>query len=567
MLQFLRHCRGYFIHAAFFSLFINMLMLALPLYMLQIFDRVITSRSAETLVMLTIAALFAFFLHMLFELLRKRLLLGAGIALDGLAGPRVLDGVLRNAVRADRNDFLGGMRDVAVLRGFLTGSSITSLFDIPWVPVFIGLIFFFHPLLGFLALSGAIVILLIALLNEKLVRKPLDEMSQETRRAGRYIDAGVRNAEILNALGMRRELLKHWQDMNAGVIDAQVRASRYSDFLAGLTRFLRLGLQILMLATGAMLVIRQHVSPGIMIAATLILARALAPVELAIHTWKNFVDAREAHGRLNALLGAVVEREQHTELPAPSGRVTVERAVFGIRGQVQPIIKGVSFQLEPGEFMGLIGPSAAGKSTLARLMMGIWRPTQGTVRLDGADVSSWPRESLGPHLGYLPQDVELFAGTVGQNIARLTQAGPEAIIDAARRAHAHDMILRLPEGYDTDIGDGGAVLSAGQRQRIALARAVFGRPALVVLDEPNANLDRDGEDALESTLRLLKREGVTLVVITHRPSLLANADKLLVLRDGQVELFGPRAEVVPRIVPGGGVQAGIAPVKIAGQQS
>ena len=549
MLRFLKSCSGYFIYAGFFSLFINLLMLTLPLYMLQIFDRVVTSRSEETLLLLTGAAITAFFLHMLFDQLRKRLLLAAGVALDGLAGPPVLDNVLIHAVRPGENSVLSSTRDVAVLRSFLTGPGITSLFDAPWVPIFLFVIFLFHPLLGILALSGAIAIFGLAYVNERVVRRPLNRMSASSRKASSFIDAGLRNAEVLSALGMRRELMSHWQRMNSDVLDAQVKAAHYSNFLSGASRFLRLSLQILMLCVGASLVIQQHVSTGIMMAATLLLSRALAPVDSAIHTWKGFVDAREAFDRLQELMNDTPDETPHVELPAPKGALEVERAVFNIKGKDRAILKGVSFSLAPGESLGLIGPSAAGKSTLARLVIGIWRPTSGVVRLDGADVSTWPREQLGPYLGYLPQDVELFSGTVAQNIARLQEVeDSSAVVDAARRAHAHEMILRLPDGYDTEIGTGGAVLSAGQRQRVALARAVYGHPRLVVLDEPNANLDTEGEGALVETLRELAADGATVITISHRPSLLSHVDKLLVLRDGVVDMFGPRAEILPRVM-------------------
>jgi len=547
--KFLRKCRRYFAYAFFFSLFINLLMLTLPIYMLQIFDRVITSRSEETLVMLTIAAVAAFFLHMVFEMLRSRLLLGAGLAVDGLAGRPVLNSVLAASMKAGPHNVEAGLRDVAIVRAFLAGNGINALFDSPWVPIFIAVIFMFHPLLGILAVIGAVTLFTLAVVNEKVTREPQERMSKEASRASRYIDAGLRNAEVVGALGMRGNLTRRWQRMNDRVIDAQVTVNRRAGAIGGMTRFFRLSLQILMLAVGATLVIQQHVSPGIMIAGTLILSRALAPIDAAVHSWKSFIDARDSYRRLKALLPTVDEAESGTELPQPKGRVEVERVTFSIPRTDRLIIKGVSFQLEPGEALGLIGPSAAGKSTLARLLVGIWRPNAGAVRLDGADVSTWPRESLGPHLGYLPQDVELFAGTVGENIARLGEADSEAIIRAARRAHAHGLITRLPKAYDPEIGEAGAVLSAGQRPRVALARALFGDPRLVVLDEPNANLDSEGEEALIKTLRELHGEGVTVVVISHRPTILGDMDKLLVLRDGLIEMFGPRDEVMERFMP------------------
>jgi PrtD family type I secretion system ABC transporter len=455
-----------------------------------------------------------------------------------------------------------------MVRTFLTGHAVFALFDAPWVPIYLAVIFMFHETLGIIATVGAVLMFVLAWLNEKLTRSPLDDMQKETRRASRYIDSGLRNAEVAAALGMTPHIISRWKHLNDRVIDSQARADRLNTMLKGITRYIRLSLQILMLGVGAWLVIRQHLSPGVMMAGTLILSRALAPVESAIQTWKGFVEARGGYQRLNELLTpAKAEAESATSLPAHTGRLDVERVTFGIPGQDRLIIKGVNLSLAPGEALGLIGPSAAGKSTLARLVTGVWRPTSGTVRLDGADVSKWPREQLGPQIGYLPQDVELFLGTVGENIARLRlDADSDGIIDAAKRAHAHDMIVRLPKAYDTEVGEAGSELSAGQRQRVALARALFGRPRFIVLDEPNSNLDAEGEEALAQTLRDLKREGITVITISHRPSLLAHVDRLLVLREGQIEMLGPRAEIVARLnarLPG----AEAPPVSLAGRKN
>ncbi len=568
MRKFLVRCRVYFAYAVLFSFFANILMLTLPIYMMQVFDRVISSRSVETLVMLSIMAMGGLFAHMLLELFRSRLLSGAGLALDGMAGPAVVAGVLNVGARPGSNQAVSSLRDVALVRSFLTGQAVFALFDAPWVPIYLGVIFMFHPTLGVIATLGAIALFGLAYINEKLTRTPLEEMQKETRRAGRYIDSGMRNAEVAGALGMIPSIIVRWKHLNDRVVDAQARADRLGGMLKGITRLIRLSLQILMLGVGAWLVISQHLSPGVMMAGTLILSRALSPIESAIQTWKSFVEARGGYARLNELLApSKFEVESATPLPAPTGRVEVDRITFGIQGQDRMIIKSVSLSLMPGEHLGLIGPSAAGKSTLARLLTGVWRPSSGVVRLDGADVSKWPREQLGPHIGYVPQDVELFLGTVGENIARLRQDAPAGeIIEAAQRAHAHDMIVRLPKAYDTEVGEAGSELSAGQRQRVALARALFGRPRFIVLDEPNSNLDAEGEEALAQTLRDLKRDGATVITISHRPSLLAHVDKLLVLKDGQVEMFGPRAEVVARL-NSRGPGADTPPVSIAGRKA
>jgi PrtD family type I secretion system ABC transporter len=443
------------------------------------------------------------------------------------------------------------------LRNYLGSNSVNALFDAPWAPLLIGVIFLFHPLFGIIATLGAVALVALALIGEKITRKPLTEASGQGRRTGRFVDLASRNAEAVKALGMLPAVTQHWRQLNGQTLELQVQAGNRSGGILAATKFIRLLLQVVMLAAGAYLVIDQHATPGIMIAATLILARAMAPVELAISTWKNLVEARNAYGRLKVMLDASEEEQKRFELPAPEGRLVVEKVVFG-RNLSQLVLRNISFQLEPGESLGLIGPSAAGKSTLARLIAGVWRPLSGAVRLDGASVSDWDPEHLGRYFGYLPQDVELFAGTVAENIARMGDPGmhAEAVVDAAKRAFAHDMILRLPNGYDTDIGEGGVILSGGQRQRIALARALYGSPRLVLLDEPNSNLDSEGEMALLQAMKKLKEDGVTLIIISHNPSLLTQVDKMLVLQGGQVEAFGPAGEVMNRVAPGAKPPAG-----------
>lgn len=524
-----------------------MLLLVPALYMLQVFDRVISSRSEETLILLTFAALLTLGMMGLLEMLRARLLVAAGVAMDRLLGPRVLDGLLAQTARLSGADYLNGLRDVSTLRSFLTGTAIFAVFDAPWLPLFIVIIFLFHPLLGVAALCAAILMVALAVLNERFSRGPLERVQAQARRGGRFIDAATRNADVVSGLGMLPAVTRRWAAINDGVLGEQVAASGLQGNFTSLTKFARQLIQIGMLAAGALLVIEQYVSSGIMLAATLILGRALAPVEILVAGWRLLIEAKFAWGRLTALLAASPPAAPGTELPAPQGELAVERVVFALRGAERPIIRGVSFALSPGEALGIIGPSASGKSTLARLVLGIWKPASGAVRLDGADVAVWPRERLGPHLGYLPQDVELFSGTVADNIARLGEPDAAEVIRAAQRAQVHELILRLPRGYDSDIGESGTALSPGQRQRIALARALYGNPRLVVLDEPNANLDHEGDEALVRALRALKEDRVTVLIIAHRPSLLGGADKLLVLKDGAAEMFGPRAEIMARV--------------------
>jgi ATP-binding cassette subfamily C exporter for protease/lipase/ATP-binding cassette subfamily C protein EexD len=535
------------VYAGLFSLVVNVLLLVPPLYMLQLFDRVISSRSEETLVMLTLAAGVALAMMALLDAVRARLFLGCGVALERKLGPHVLEALLAQINRTGGAAQAAGLRDVAALRAFFVGSPVLALFDAPWLPIFLALIWLFHPLLGAVALGGAAVMLAIAALNERFTRRTLERAQEEARRAGRFVEASLRNAEAVSALGMHGAVTRRWRALNDRMIAEQIDGTTRGSSFSALTKFARQAIQMLMLGTGAYLVITQRATPGVMLAGTVVLGRALAPVEMLVASWRQIVEARAAWNRLAALLVAEPESARPTELPAPAGELSVERVVFKLADAQRPALQGVSFALRAGESLGLIGPTAAGKSTLARLIVGVWRPGAGAVRLDGADVAAWPREQLARHVGYLPQSVELFPGTVAENIARLGEPDSEAVIRASRRAHSHEMILRLPEGYDTQVGDGGARLAPGQRQRIALARALYGEPKLAVLDEPNSDLDVDGEHALLQALQELKRDRVTVVVIAHRPSLLASVDKLLVLKDGVAELFGPRAEIMARV--------------------
>jgi PrtD family type I secretion system ABC transporter len=482
------------------------------------------------------------------DVVRAYLLGALGAALDRRLGPTVIDGLLGDAARLGSREHANALRDVHCLRSFFSGSGILALFDAPWLPVFLIVIALFHPLMGALALAGALAMLTLAFVNERMTRKPLERAQGEGRRAARFIDTSLRNADVVNALGMLRPVTRRWTELNEAALFEQTQATRSGAAISGLTKFARQFIQSAMLALGAYIVLDQQVTAGVMIAATILLGRALAPVEQLVAGWRALVEARAAWRRLSELFNSHPVAEPGTALPAPEGRLAVENLMFGVRGAQRPIIRGASFLLAAGESLGVIGPSASGKSTLARLLIGVWRPASGAVRLDGADVSMWPRESLGPHIGYLPQDVELFPGTIARNIARLDEPDAAEVVRAAQRAHVHELVLRLPQGYDTELGESASALSPGQRQRIALARALYGGPRLVVLDEPNANLDHDGEQALLRALHGLKEQGVTLVIIAHRPSLLGGVDKVLVLRDGAVEAFGPRAEILSRVV-------------------
>jgi PrtD family type I secretion system ABC transporter len=555
MRNFLDSCRRHFVVAGAFSFFINLFLLAVPLYTLQVFDRVFTSRSGETLLLLTVLTVMVLGAMAALDVFRARLLLAAGVVLDRALGPRVIARLIEEAPLGGGGGGDFGLRDVATLRGYLTGPGVIALFDAPWAPAFTLLVFLFHPLLGTIAVLGAGSLLVLAWLNDRSTRGPTETMGIRARSASRFINASVRNAEAVRALGMTAPVTERWFEQNDGVIAAQVVVGRRAALFMGLTRFLRLFIQVAALGTGAWLVIRHEITSGAMIATTLLLARALGPVEAAIGTWRGLQDARSARQRLKALLDRQPEEvSAGVALPAPEGRVVAENVVLTLVRGEQPVLKGVSFALDAGDTVGVIGPSGAGKSSLARVLTGVWTPTAGVARLDGADVATWDRSRLSDYLGYLPQAVELFPGTVGENIARLQRAPDERVVLAAQRACCHDMILRLPKGYETEVGEGGCLLPAGQRQRIALARALFGDPRLVVLDEPNSNLDGEGEEALVQALARLKQDGVTVVIVSHKPSLLSGADKLLVLSAGRVEMFGPRSEVMTRVTRGGGLQ-------------
>lgn len=542
--------RGYFLNAGLFSVFINLLLLVPSLYMLQVFDRVLSSRSNETLFMLTLVAVALLLLMWLLDYLRGVLLQAAGSALDRLLGERVIANLIEHARRPDRVAHLHGLRDVAVLRGFLSGNSMIALFDAPWIVFFVVVIFLFHPLLGAVASAGMLILFALAWVNEKLNREPLEKIQVDSRLASQFIDQGLNNADVLNALGMRDAFVAKWKLLNTPVIDGTVSTAKAMGLINSSSKFVRQLIQVAMMGAGAYLVIDTHVTPGVMIASTIILGRALAPVESLIGNWNQLVLARAAFGRLRALFAPYETEIPQTRLPLPQGRLSVEGVRLAGRTPDQPIIRHVSFELAVGESLAIVGPSASGKSSLARLLVGVWSPSFGHIRLDGADVGTLDHRELGPHLGYLPQDVELFPGTIGENIARLGEVDSAAVVAAARRAHVHELILRLPQGYDTRIGNGGYVLSGGQMQRIALARALYGDPCLVVLDEPNANLDAEGEMNLLKVLAELKAQKVTVVMVTHKPSLLGGLDKVLVMKEGQIESFGPCEQVLARIVPG-----------------
>ena len=553
----LRASRGSFAMTGVFSFFINLLMLTAPLYMLQIYDRVLTSRSVETLVGLSVLAGAMLLVMGGLEFVRSRILVRVGARLDQQLNTRVFETIFRQSLIEPNTNRGQAFQDADTVRQFLTGPAPAAFFDAPWMPVYLFVIFLFHPVLGLAALIGAVLLFALALCNEVLTRKPLQQAGLEISTANSVAANSLRNADAIAAMGMLPGILARWRGQHERGIALQGQASDSAGTIAAGSRSLRMFLQVAILGAGAALAIKEIITPGTMIAASIIMGRALAPVEQAISHWRGFVAMRAAYHRLNRLLDYHRIGAETLPLPAPNGHVTVEALVAAPPNAAKPVLRNVSFALNPGEALGVIGPSASGKTTLARLLLGVWRPISGTVRLDGAEVSAWPSDDLGKFVGYLPQDVDLLDGSVADNICRFeADAAPQAIIKAARCADVHELILKLPKGYETRVAEGGAALSGGQRQRIGLARALYGDPVLVVLDEPNANLDATGDAALTKAIVDLKMRGATVVVMAHRPSAIAAVDKLLILRDGAVQDFGPRDAVLAR----SGVQA--VPVRL-----
>lgn len=525
----------------FFSFFINLLMLTSSVYMLQVYDRVLSSRSGSTLLYLTLFAAACLATLAALEVVRSRMLVRLGARFDAQLSGQVFDRTLS----AGRNG--QALRDLDALRGFLTGAQILSLLDAPWMPIYVGLVYVLHPLLGHVALLGAIILFSLGLWNERATRAPLAEAGGELAASMQFAELSARNTEAVRAMGMLPGLSAIWRKRHDLGLGLQGVASDRAANVAAIAKATRFMLQIAILGVGAWLVIQEESTAGIMIAASIVMGRGLAPVEAAIGGWRGFLHARQAHARLLKEFGESPEDQVAMPLPAPSGRLVFEGVAGGPPDARKATVRELTFTLEAGTCLGITGPSAAGKSSLVRLAVGVWRPLAGVVRLDGVSISDWTREDVGPHIGYLPQDIELFPGTVAENIARFGQIDPQKTVDAAQLAGAHQVILELPQGYDTQIGPGGFSLSGGQRQRIGLARAFYGRPALVVLDEPTSNLDAEGENAVRQAMDALRAAGRTVIVIAHRPAVLGGTDQLMVVQRGKITGLGPTAEVMPQI--------------------
>lgn len=545
MKAILSRCKAFVGYTALFSLVIDILMLVPPLYMLQIFDRVLTSRSNETLVMFTFISLFLLGIYGLLDGLRSKLLIRFAVVVERLLGADVLEMTLKTANRADIPK--NGLEDVRTIQSFLCGRGIKAFTELPWIPFFLGLIFLFSPLLGLIALIATGLLLVLTVIDERITGGRQKQSNDMLRQTSSFANAALINAEVVSVLGMQAEVAARWSTLNDGYLDHTAAANKSSSQVQAAAKVVRFVAQVLSMGAAAYLIINNHaITPGIMVASTIILGRVMAPIDHVIGTWKAFINVREAYHRLDRLLTEAQANESDILLPEPRGKLVAERLLFFIHRD-HYILNAIDFSLDPGESLGVIGPSASGKTSLARLLVGYYKPSDGYVRLDGADVHGWAQSDLGRYVGYLPQSVTLFPGTVAENIARMgdAKACSARIIEAAQRARIHEMILTLPNGYDTVVGDGGAsLISGGQRQVIALARALYGNLRLVVLDEPNASLDGQSELALIEIISNLKKEGVTTVIITHKPSVIKDVDKLLVLRRGRQLMFGPNHEVL-----------------------
>jgi PrtD family type I secretion system ABC transporter len=521
------------------SIAINALMFISPLYMLQVYDRVLHSRNETTLLMITMIATIMLGIYGLLEWIRSRVLVRAGLRFDEMISKGLFNRVVTSTLKhpQGRPEFV--LSDIDRLREFLTGSGVIALCDLPWMPVFLIVCFLFHPLVGLIATVGALISFALAIANEFTTKKPLTEASGHGQAAQYFANSTLQNVEIIRALGMQNNLRGRWSGMHRSMLEKQAVASDRAGILMSASKFVRMTLQTVILGAGAYLAIEGSISAGSMIACSILMGRALGPVDAVVGQWKQFIGARQAYRRLNQIFENIPEEAERTALPKPKGYLTAEQLVIAAPGAKSALLNGVSFSLNPGEAMALVGPSGTGKSSLVRALVGVWQPVAGAIRLDGAELQHWNPQDLGDHLGYLPQTVELFAGTIAENIGRFRPNVPaEDVIKAAMQSRVHQMIQNLPDGYDTQIGVGGRQLSGGQRQRIGLARALFGEPAVVILDEPNANLDSEGEEALFQVIAELKAREKVIIFVSHKMSLVTLSDKTLILSDGRMRSFG-----------------------------
>jgi len=536
-----------FIIVGFFSLFINLLMLVPSLYMLQLYDRVLTSRSLDTLIMLTLLVILLFITMGTLEIVRSKILVFVGNNLDILLSKRVFESLFDLSSKQPAKASSMPLNDLTQIRQFMTGNALFAFFDAPWMPIYIAVLFMFHPWFGYFAIFASIVLVTLALLNEYDTKEKLLEANLMNRASTLYVDSNLRNAEVINALGMKTNIHTIWKEKYYTFLNAQTDASNKAGVWSNISKNLRMVFQSLILGLGGYLAIQSEITPGMMIAGSIIMGRALAPLDLMIGSWKGFSNARTSYRRLEELLENFPKTKEYMKLPAPLGEILLEGVVVIPPNAELPSIRGISMKINKGDVVGIIGPSAAGKSSLARIILGLWPLSAGKARLDRADIYQWDKVDLGKYIGYLPQDIELFEGTIGQNISRFEDISPHKVVEAAQIAGVHEMILRLPEGYNTKIGVGGEALSGGQKQRIAFARAIYNDPVLVVLDEPNSNLDEQGEFALVEAIKILKESKTTVIIITHRPNILQVTNKLALVKNGLLELYGQTDEVLAKL--------------------
>lgn len=543
-------CASAFVGIGLMSAVVNVLYLTGSLFMMEVYDRVLPSRSLPTLVALLAIVVVLYAFQGLFDALRGRLLVRIADRLDQALSPRIYDAIVGLQMQAPISArYAQPLRDLDTIRAFLSGSGPTALFDLPWLPFYIAICFAFHFWLGVTALAGAIILATITLLTELVSQRPVEEAARHSSKRNRMAESGRRNADVISVMGMGPHLRSRWQEENRAFTREQRRASDVSSGFGVLSKVLRMMLQSGILAVGAWLVINEQATPGIIIAGSILSARALAPVDLAIANWKGFIGARQSRRRLQKTLALLPDAADRMDLPAPRHALSVDRVSALPPETTEAVLQDVTFTLEAGTGLGVIGASGSGKSSLARLLVGIWRPARGAIRLDGATPDQWPAAALARHIGYMPQSIELLDGTIAENIASFDpDAEPDAIIAAARAARVHDLIVSLPEGYSTEVGENGRPLSAGQKQRIALARALYRDPFVVILDEPNSNLDSEGEEALTSAILGIRERGGIVVVIAHRPSALLAVDKVLMLAAGRQQAFGPKDEVLSKVL-------------------
>jgi len=546
LLSAMRALRGPILAAALFSAVSNLLLLLPAIYMLQVYDRVLHSRSESTLLALTVILAGGLLLMALIEAMRSRILVRVGASLDRGLSERVFGRIFAPDVRLTGTQRSRPLADLAQIRQFLTGPAFFAFFDSVWIPIYLAILFIVHPLLGWVALAATVTLFILAVATEMATRKRLGLASEAQGRAMNFVESSLRNADALDAMGMLDHIRERWKRFHAGMLGGQAEASDRAGLLAGASKFVMIVSQSLLLGTGAWLAIHGAISPGFMIAGSIIGGKALQPVQLLVGQWQSFVQTRLAWRRLDELMAGEAREREPMRLPPPKGHVVALNLIAAPPNVQAPVLKGVSLEARPGEIVAVIGPSGSGKSTLARVLTGVWPVLAGEVRLDGAPLPQWPRRQLGEAIGYLPQDVELFEGTVAENIARLGDPDADKVVAAAMLMQAHEMILALPQGYNTQVGEGGRLLSGGQRQRIGLARAVYGDPAFCVLDEPNSNLDEAGEHLLGVALQRLREAGRAAVVISHRPGVLNHVDKVLILQNGQSVFFGTRQEAFAR---------------------